>query len=353
MPALGNPIVLDGSYGEGSGALVRTALAMSALTQQPVRLHNVRGANQRSGLTSEDLAIIRALAVCCSAEVAGAEIGESSFAFMPTSRVKGLNEKLDVPDSDIGPGHANALVVLNSLLPVLSRSGVFSAVMARGETYGHNVLSYDYFANVTLPILRRFGLYAYADQTSAGFGRGSRGEIGLEIEPSALTGVSMEDRGKLLAVRAVVATGDLPEPVGQRGVAHLARLGFYGNVKIEADAVTVRSKTPGSFATVWGEFENAIGGATAMGARGMRIEAVVQNAFESFSDWVKTDCTVDPYLADQLILPASLADGETILKVSQLTQRFLTMVWVIKQFLPIHITIRGQEGQPGVVTVKR
>ena len=35
-------IEIDGSYGEGGGQLVRTAVALSALTGRPLRLHNVR-----------------------------------------------------------------------------------------------------------------------------------------------------------------------------------------------------------------------------------------------------------------------------------------------------------------------
>ena len=40
---MAEPLVLDGAKGDGGGALVRTALAMSAITQQAVRIENVRG----------------------------------------------------------------------------------------------------------------------------------------------------------------------------------------------------------------------------------------------------------------------------------------------------------------------
>jgi RNA 3'-terminal phosphate cyclase (ATP) len=353
MAKLGSPIVLDGSYGEGGGALLRTALAMSALTQQPLRIENARGATKFPGLSSEDIAIVKALGLCCQAETVGAEVGEHHLSFLPTKRPHGLNEKLDVPEARDGPGHANALVVLGTLLPIMARTGVYSTILARGETYGHNVLSFDYFANVTLGAARRFGLYAYADLSQAGFGRGSRGDVGLEIEPSLITGCNWKERGELIACRAIVATGELPEPIGQRGVAHLARLSHFAGLPIDAENVMVKAKAPGAFVTIWAEFENGFGGATAMGARGVRMEGVVQSAFESFQNWFKTDATVDEHLADQILLVPVLAEGETTFKVSRLTQRFLTMVWVIKQFLPIHITVRGKEGSPGTVTIRR
>jgi RNA 3'-terminal phosphate cyclase (ATP) len=316
-----------------------------------MRIINIRPEAKRSGLTTEDVTILRAFASSCSAEIIGGQVGDKSISFMPTRRPRGLNESFDAPeDTDTG-SHANALVVVNSLLPVMARTGVYCTLTARGETYGHNVLSFDYFNNVTLGALRKFGLYAYADLSIAGFGRGSRGEVTLEVEPSFLQGIQWPERGQLIGIKAVIVTAELPEDVTRRGMTHLERLGYYANLSIESESMMLTGRSTGAFATIWAEFENGIGGATAMGARGVRMEAVVQTAFEAFAEWYKTDATVDPYVADQLLLPATLAQGETNFKVSKLTSRFLTIAWVIKQFLPIHITIKGHEGEPGVVSI--
>ena len=353
MAVIGLPLVIDGSHGEGGASLIRTALAMSCITQQPMRIVNIRSETKRPGLSSEDLLILRSFGLICGAEIIGGAIGEKSLSFIPTRKPRGLNEQFDVPDDEDGPGHSNAVVVLNAMLPVLAKTGVYSTLSCRGETYGNNVLTYDYFANVTIPALRKFGLYGYSDLKATGFGLGSRGDVSVEVEPSYMQGVQWEDRGRLISTRAIVVTSELPTTVGQRGVAQLARLGYYANMDLDAEAIDFRGRAPGAFATVWGEFERGFGGATAMGARGARIEAVVQTAFEGFSEWFRTDATVDAFLADQLLLPSVLAEGETRLKVSQITQRFLTVVWVIKQFIPIHITVRGHEGEPGTVTIRR
>lgn len=353
MAVVGVPLLIDGAHGEGGASLIRTALAMATFTQQPTRIINIRSDARHMGLRSEDLAILKGFALSCAAEVNGGEIGEKSVSFFPTRPARGLNELIDVPDDEDGPGHANALVVANALLPVLARSGVYSTLNCRGETFGNNVLTYDYFANVTLAALKRMGLYAYAALDSSGYGRGSRGEVSLEIEPSHMDGLRWPDRGKLVAVRAIVSTSELPDLVAQRGIAHLARLGYYANLTLETEIAQSKGRSSGAFATVWAEYERGFGGATAMGAKGVRIESVVQNAFEGLLEWMKSDATVDPYLSDQVLLAAVLADGETVFKTSQLTQRFLTMAWVIKQFVPIHITVKGKEGGPGLVTIKR
>ena len=351
MPGLSAPIALDGSHLEGGGALVRTALTMAALTQQPVRIHNVRGNAPTPGITTEDLTIARALALATGAETSGAR-GDHELHFAPARRPSGLNESI-YPPEDENDEHANALVVLHSLLPVMARTGVFSKITCRGETFGHGVLSYDYFLNVTLAAHRRMGLYAYPELTLAGFGRGSRGEVRLEIEPSSLHGVDWPIRGELISAGAAVATAELSPAVACRGVGHLERLAQHAGVPLHVESFDVRSRQPGAFVTVFAEFEQGFGGATAMGRRGVRMEMLAQNAFDSFLEWFKTPSTTDGFLSDQILITAAMAESESTFTVSKLNQRFLTTVWVIKQFLPIRITIRGQEGEPGLVTIRR
>ncbi len=353
MPPLGSPLILDGAYGEGGGTLVRTALAMSALTQQPFRLENVRGAQSRQGLLSEDLTVLRALALSCSAETIGAELGSSQFSFLPTRAARTLHERLEPVADGEGKGHANANVVLSSLAPVMARSGGYSTLFAVGETFGRHVLGFDSFAQTTLAVWRRQGLYAYADMPVAGFGLQSRGEVALEIEPSVLQGMDWSDRGRLKLARAIVTTAELPEPVGERGVEHIERLGQSAGVPIEAESIPLRAKTPGAQVTVWAEYERGLAGFAAYGQRGVRIETIAQQAVDGLLHWQTSDATVDDHLADQILINATLAEDPTTFKVERLTPRLLTMIWVIKQFLPIHLTVKGAEGKPGIVTIRR
>lgn len=347
------PIVIDGAYGEGGGALLRAVLALSALTQQSVCVEDVRGATKYPGLNGEDLTWLRPLALCCDAEVSEPVLRRPSICFAPRCRPKALRELVRVHDENDPTSFANALVVLNTLLPVLARSGAYSELVCQGETYGHNILTYDYFANVTLQALRRMGLFAYSDLSEAGFGRHSRGEVRLDIEPSATTGVEWTDRGELRVARAIVVTSDVSANVGERGVAHLVRMAKGIGLDLDAESFEVHAKEPGAFVTVWLEFERGMGGATAMGMRGVRIETIAQQAFDALHLWLKSGATADMHLADQILIAAALAEGETTFTVDRLTPRFLTTAWAIKQFLPIRLTVKGSEGQQGTVTIRR
>jgi RNA 3'-terminal phosphate cyclase (ATP) len=353
MAALGSPILIDGSHGEGGGSLIRTCLVMSTLTQQPVRVDGVRSGTKYPGLDYEDVLLMRALAKSCAAEMTGSEVGSNSISFLPTRRPRGLNENLDQPEDEALQRGASAPVVMNALVPVLAKTGMYSHVTLSGETYGKHSLGFDYFQNVTCPALQKMGLYCYPDQELAGFGRESRGQVTMDVEPSALQPLNWSTRGRLIGCRAVVTTAELPVTVSERGIAHLTKLAQHAKVPLEIESNPVDSRSAGAFVTIWAQCENGMGGSTAMGSRGLRIEALVQTAFEDVLDWLTGDATVDPYLADQLLITACLAEGESIFKTSRLTPRLLTSIWVIKQFLPIHITVRGSENEPGSVTIKR
>lgn len=352
MAASRSLISLDGAHGEGGGALVRTAIALSSITQQPCRILQPRGATKRPGLVSEDAAVCKLLAEACGAELTGLSPDSRELVFAPSKPMSAVSGRLVGFKPEEEASSPIALIGLATLAPILSRTASYCEIEAPGETYGAHVLSYDYFANVTARAWKRCGLYVFPKLELAGYGRGSQGEVFLEVEPSVFHGFNWETRGSLKSIGGLITTSDLPPTVAQRGLAHLKRLSYYAGVPLEAYALQVPSRTPGAFVTLWAEYENGLGGSTAMGVKGLRVEAVAQSAFDSLMLWTQSGATVDHYLADQLILPAVLANEPCKFSTPMLTERLATIIWVVKQFLPIHITVRGQIGEPATIAIE-
>lgn len=352
MKTVGSPILIDGAHGEGGSALFRTALAMAAITQQPVRVDSVRGGTKLQGLTLEDLTVVRAIGQSCGAEISGAQLGSTTLSFWPSHRPKGLKVDLDASDSE-GRGFANALVILNALIPVLVGTGVYSSLTVFGETFGLGSLGYDSFANVTLRAYRSLGVYGFPELRHAGWGRLGKGEVFLDLEPSRPMGFAAPERGELRLLRAVVTTSELSSHVGTRAISHLQRLATHAGSAIDVVVNDVPADDPGAFVTVWGEYAYGAGGGAAMGQKGVRIESVAQQAFQQWMDYHMSTATFDAFVADQILVGCALAEGETEFSVMKLTDRFTTMVWVIKQFLPIHLTVKGAAGTPGIVKIRR
>jgi RNA 3'-terminal phosphate cyclase (ATP) len=352
MPSKPSLITLDGSHGEGGGALLRAALCASALTEQGVTIYNIRGGMRHPGLDAEDLTLIEALKECTAAEAFGVGLKSERFTFIPSRKPTGINGRLSTfrNESNRGP---NVPIVLNCLLPVLARSGVYSSLSLEGETYGANSLGFDAFQNLSVEAQKVLGLYCFPTQIAAGFGRESRGEIQIDVEPSHLEGADWTDRGQLVEIGAVVATANLPANVGDRGVAHLRSLSKQAGIQLEAEHRELESASPGCHVTVWARYERGFGGASAIGTRGVRVETLCQTTFSATLGWMQSNACFDAYVAEQVLPTAVFAESPTTMTVSELTGRLLTSVWVMKQFLPIHLTVKGNEGEPGVISVRR
>ena len=58
---------IDGAYGEGGGQLLRTSVALAAITGRPVHLRNIRAKRANPGLAPQHLAAVKAVASLCGA----------------------------------------------------------------------------------------------------------------------------------------------------------------------------------------------------------------------------------------------------------------------------------------------
>src|SRR5881296_2038539 len=104
-------IEVDGGHGEGGGQLLRTAIALSALTETPIRVVRIRSGRPTPGLAAQHVTAINAVAALCEAEVTDASLGASSIEFRPGKLAAGRFS------FDVGTAGSITLV-LQALLPV-------------------------------------------------------------------------------------------------------------------------------------------------------------------------------------------------------------------------------------------
>src|SRR5262247_3657638 len=83
------PIVIDGSLGEGGGQILRTSLALALVTRRPFRIDRIRAKRKKPGLLRQHLTAANAAARIGCAEILGAEIGSSQLEFCPQEVVAG------------------------------------------------------------------------------------------------------------------------------------------------------------------------------------------------------------------------------------------------------------------------
>lgn len=339
-------VKIDGSYGEGGGQILRTALALSAILGKPVEVHNIRAGRKNPGLQAQHLCAVKALAQISGAKVEGAEPGSQSLRFIPGS-LRGADYLFEV-------GTAGAVsLVFQALFFPLAFADAPSRVTLRGGTHVPWSPPFHYLDEVFLPMAARMGFKGTLKLIRWGFYPKGGGEIHVEVHPSSqLQPINLEERGALLGIRGFSAVANLPWSVAERQRGQvLSRLSTEG-LRGQVEMITALSPGQGSCVFLLAEFENARAGFSSLGERGKPAEKVADEAALALLAFLNSGAAVDPFLADQLLLPMALAEGRSILTTSRLSRHLLTHVWLIQQFLPARIDVEGEEGGAGRVVVE-
>jgi len=190
-------IRLDGSYLEGGGQIVRTALALSMLTQQPFSIDKIRVGRPTPGLKAQHLNCIQALLQLTNgkANAVGAELGSTKLDFFPAKIVK---SKLEI---DIGTAGSTTLL-LQSLLPVLVLGKKNITLTITGGTDTKWSPTFDYLKEVILPPLSAFAKIEL-NLLKRGFYPKGQGKVYCKVSPykvEHLPELNITERGDLTFV---------------------------------------------------------------------------------------------------------------------------------------------------------
>jgi RNA 3'-terminal phosphate cyclase (ATP) len=340
-------VQIDGSYGEGGGQIIRNSLALAAVTGKSVEIKNIRARRSKPGLQPQHLTAVRAAASICAARLEGDAVGTNRLLFEPQAAVQPGEYRFD-----IGTAGATGLVLQTLLLP-LSHLDEGSRVRVIGGTHVPHAPTIDYLQEVYLPALQRAHLGGTVHYTSAGFYPRGGGDVYARINgtPSP-TPIVMQERGNLVALKGVIVTSNLAEHVADRGAATIEQFMKGIGRKIAVERHELPSPGMGASVLIAAECEGGFAGFTGIGERGKPMEKVAQDPCEAFLRWWKTGAACDEHLADQMVLPAALASGESLWTTPEVTEHLRTALYIAQHFVPIESAIEEKEGM-AVVRVRR
>lgn len=338
-------IEIDGSFGEGGGQILRTALALSVIFKRPLTLHHIRAKRKDPGLGHQHLMAVNALAQISGAKVEGNVIGSQKLTFIPGEVCPG---DYHFP---IGTAGSVTLLLQALLLPLcLSQKGF--RLILEGGTHVPWSPSYQYLSEVLLPILRFMGVSVGGRIDQWGWYPRGGGIIQVEVQPSPSLGpISLLERGSLRKIRGFSAASLLPKHVAERQREEALRR-IEKEMKMGAEITILPdppSRGPGSFLFLVTESEGALAGFSSLGRRGKRAEEVAGEAVNSLKDYLGAEGCVDPHLADQLIPFMAVAKGNSSFTTTRVTEHLLTNLWVIQHFKNVRISMTGEKGKEGKV----
>lgn len=345
-------IRIDGSEGEGGGQILRTALALSILTDQPFQIVRIRAGRRNPGLAPQHLAGVLAAARICDAEVEGAHLGSGELIFRPGRSAAPGRYTFDISQL-AGKGSAGAVTLLLQaiLLPLALAAGP-SHLTLRGGTHVAWSPPVHYVEWVLLPTLAQAGLQATIRLLKWGWYPRGGGEVEVTIQGQArLRGLDLVERGQFLDLRGLAVATNLPAHIPQRISGRLNNLLRAEGLPPRVQPLRTTGPSTGAGVFVSLSYENVTAGFSALGERGKPSEKVANEAAAEVIAYHRQTAALDPHLPDQLLPVLALAGGPSALSTQRITRHVLTNVAVIGRFVERPITVEGNEGEPGLIRV--
>jgi RNA 3'-terminal phosphate cyclase (ATP) len=339
-------IEINGAHGEGGGQILRTSLTLSALTGIPLHIHHIRAQRRQPGLRPQHLAAVRAIAKLTDADLTGAMLDSHELTLVP-KKLRSGRFRFEIPTAG-----ALSLVLQTVFLPLSLAAGTSELTLTGGTHVPWSPI-FHYVKYHWLALLKACGFRAAITLHVAGFYPQGGGEAGVKIlPPKGLCPLELLSRGELTHIRGFSGVANLGDEISQRQ-KHRALQRLYPLCR-DAKIKTLNLPSPGkgTFIQLTAHFSNGAQACyTALGARGKPAEQVADESVDQLLAFLKSDGTVDQYVADQLLLPLSLIKGSSRFRTNQISPHLLTNAYVIEQFLPAEIVIDGSLNQPGWVSI--
>ncbi|MCS6850054.1 MAG: RNA 3'-terminal phosphate cyclase [Gemmataceae bacterium] len=339
-------VELDGGLGEGGGQILRTALTLSLLTGRGFHLTNIRAGRAKPGLQPQHLTCVHAAAAIAQGKTQGAVLGSSELIFEPGAIQAGTYHFA------VGTAGATGLVLHTVALPLALGVSTASDVTLSGGTHVRASPSFHFNDITWRAYLQAMGVMLRQQLVRPGFYPRGGGVVRVRIEPSVgLRPLQLRERGPIRSAGGFSAVAGLPSSIAQRqarrAVNRLRQAGLEAHIREET-----WPNGPGTVLAIQLDTEPAPTLFVGLGERGKPAERVADEAADQALAYARAaPAAVDPYSADQLVLPLALANGPSSFTVSEVTSHLRTNVEVVRRFLDRTICCEGDIGQPGEVVI--
>lgn len=323
-------IEIDGSYGEGGGQLVRTAVALSAVTGKEISIKNIRKNRPNPGLKQQHLKALETAANISEAQISGLFPGSTELVFSPVE-MKGGKYNIN-----IGTAGSISLLLqcLMPTLPFVNKKIEFEIIGGTDVSWAPTI---DYLKHVTFTALREMGYAGDIVLKNYGYYPKGGGRVIATFEPCKLRGFQFIRKEE--EIKGISHASNLPAhvPLRQAEAAKIRLLEAGYSSQIESKPSDAFST--GSGITLWTGY---LGG-NALGKKGLPAEKVGKYAAEEIITDLKGGGSVDVFLADQLIPYMALA-GNSSYTVREISLHTLTNIWITELFLDVKFKIKENNG---------
>jgi RNA 3'-phosphate cyclase len=332
---------IDGSYLEGGGQILRTSLSLSAITNIPFRIENIRKKRSRPGLAIQHLQSARAVAQLTNTKVR-AKKGDTFLEFSPSSLLDGGELEIEIHTA------GSTSLLISTIFPIACKlKKPLKIKIHGGGTWNKWAPSVLYLEKVLLPILSKAGFKAEIKIFENGFVPWGGAELELIVFPwKEKKELLLTECGvKEVFVDSVASKSLKGKSVAERQLSSSKKILSGLSVPVKENAEYIEGEYYGSGVLIYSS--PTILGWDVVGERGKPAEKVGKEAASGFLSSVKEKAGVDCFAADQLMVYLALAGGK--IKTNKISSHARTNAYTIEKFLDVKFKIK----EDGIIECER
>jgi RNA 3'-terminal phosphate cyclase (ATP) len=297
---------IDGSFGEGGGQIVRTAITLACILNQSIKIENIRKNRKIPGLKPQHFTVLTILNKICNVNLAQLKIGDTSLKFIPNNvRTAG-----------------SISLIIQVLIPVIAICKKKLKLTIRGGTDVLWSPTIDYTQTVLKETYARMGIFFTINVIKRGYFPKGGGIIELEVSPCEKVNPIILNKRKLKNVKLSCTFSKLPIELVNNQINDIERKLIENNFTVEKQVKEEHGLDSGASLMISSIDNNSIIGADSLfnkktGEFDLDLKKFIQNKY-----------SVDENLADMVVLPASLANGITIFQVDNISKHLETNLFV-------------------------
>ena len=310
------PLKIDGSYGEGGGQIIRTAVTLSSITGIPIEIENIRKGREVSGLRPQHLTGIKILSKICNAKVEGLHVGSTALRFFPSK----INDS--ILKENIGTAGSIPLI-LQVLIPAVAISKKNLKLSITGGTDVAWSPTSNYTKFVLQEAYSRIGITFSTDIKRRGYYPKGGGLVDVQVSPlEKITPISLLKRTKkkvtLLCSYSMLSKESVENEVNDARKI-IESKGMSCDFEIKDEPALDKGCSLLAYAC---DNSSIIGSDTIYNRDLKGIGKIVADRF------LESDLGVDLFLSDMLVVPLALVSETSVFRVKRITKHLETNLFV-------------------------
>lgn len=331
--------IVDCSFGEGGGQILRTALSLGALFKEEVVLKKIRENRPKKGLMPQHLAAIKLLQKITNAEIKGAKLFSRELHFKP-GKLQGGEYNVN-----IGTAGSITLLIQTILLPVIYAEEDFT-LRAIGGTDVPFSPPANFLKEVFFPVLNKVGAKLNLEILARGYYPKGLGRILFKSYKAKLPlkRIKILEKGNFEKIKIFSHASGMPKDVVDEQVRGARRfLEREGFSEIEEEKEYYSGESFGSGTEVIAYFENVRFGGSSLYRKGVPAFNIGQEAAQRLIAEIKRNAACDFHLADQLIPFMALAKGKSEIVTTKLTNHCITNIRICEMLLGVEFELSSEK----------